>query len=64
MHSFTDDAHMARKRGRGVTNQVLGMLAIRDASYRFQSILVKGNILVYFSFFGEKKYPCEESIPL
>ena len=27
------------------------MVAIRDASYIFQSILVKANILAYFSFF-------------
>ena len=27
------------------------MVAIRDASYIFQSILVKDNILAYFSFF-------------
>ena len=38
--------------GRGAINPVIGgvMVAIRDASY-IQSILIKGNILDYFSFF-------------
>ena len=36
------------------------MVAIRDASYVFQSILVKANILAYIFF----QLPCEESIPL
>ena len=30
------------------------MVATRDASYIFQSILVKGNIVAYFSFFPGK----------
>ena len=30
------------------------MMAIRDASYMFQSILAKGNILAYNSFFEKK----------
>ena len=33
------------------------MLTIRDASYIFQSILVKGHILAYISFFDKKSAP-------
>ena len=37
---------------RGNKSNFIGcMVAIRDASYSFQSILVKGNILAHFSFF-------------
>ena len=35
--------------GRGITNSDLGgMVAIRNARYMFQSILIKGNTLAYF----------------
>ena len=72
---FTDDAHMARKKERrGVTNHAYTlhvaffasfrgyMVAIRDASYFFHSILIKGSILANFSFF-EKNETFEESMP-
>ena len=38
------------------------MVAIPDASYIFQPILVKGNILAYFSFVLKLSY--KESMPL
>ena len=38
------------------------MVTIRDASYIFQSILVKANILAYFSFF-EKISPIKRLCP-
>ena len=49
--------HKARKKvGRGVTHSVLGwcMVASRDTSYIFVSILVKCNILAYLSFLETK----------
>ena len=40
------------------------MVAIRDASYIFQSLLMKGNILAYYSFFEKKEDLWREHAPL
>ena len=50
--------------GKGVTNPAFLKMAIKDASYILQSILVKGNILDYFSFLKKKKKSYEESMHL
>ena len=39
------------------------LVGIRDASYIFESLLVKGNILAYFLFFENKNSPIKKVCP-